>query len=128
MTVNSIFALFIGANSLLLVALAFYISSLRIKHKISTGDGGNSQLFKAIRTHANGVEQVPIFSFVLLTLIYLGSDFTFVVVLALGFTLARLLHAYGMLFRAHKGRQIGAAITYLLQVVGAIAVVIGALH
>ena len=42
-----------GFCGLLLVVLAARISRLRLRHKIAWGDGGNTELMRAVRLHAN---------------------------------------------------------------------------
>lgn len=48
-------------SGLILVALAFRVSSLRMRHQVATGDGDIPALARAIRVHANSIEQMPIF-------------------------------------------------------------------
>lgn len=112
----------ISVNSLLVLVLAMNVSRLRIKYKISLGDGGNKCLMAAIRTHCNVLEQLPIFAIVLITLTFLGASTTLLSILVIGFTLARFIHAYGMLYRVFIARRIGAGFTYALQLIAAVAV------
>ncbi len=112
----------ISINSLLVLLLAINVSRLRIKHKISLGDGGNKCVMAAIRTHCNALEQLPIFAIVLITLTFLGVSTTLLSLLVIGFTLARFIHAYGMLYRVFIARRIGAGFTYIFQLVATISV------
>jgi len=109
------FAAFVVMNGALLLLFTAYVSRLRMKHKVSYGDGSNHQLMKAIRVHANGVEQVPIYGLLILALCYLGASSVLLAVLIISFTLSRVLHAYGMFFGVIILRQFGAGITYLAQ-------------
>ena len=118
------FIIFISLNSLILVGLAGYVSKLRLKYKISFGDGGNKHLLKAMRTHSNGTEQVPIFALIILSFTLLDYSQTIIAILVMLFTLARLSHAVGMLLRVHIFRQIGATVTYLLQIIGPVMLLI----
>ena len=52
----SITALYAGLYALLLLALAVPISLRRMKLGIGINDGGNTELSRAIRVHANAVE------------------------------------------------------------------------
>ena len=113
------FSLFLAMNGLILVLLAINVSKLRIRNRISYGDDGNKELLKAIRVHANGIEQVPIFSLLLLALTLNSTSPLVLSVFVVGFTLARCSHAVGMLFGIHRARQVGAGVTYLLQCVAA---------
>lgn len=118
------FALFVGLNGALLLVLAFNVSLMRLKNKISLGDGDNPQLMKAIRVHANGTEQVPMFGLIILALTFMLASQTILSILVLTFTFSRLAHAYGMLFKVHILRRAGAGITYLLQAVGVVILLI----
>ncbi|WP_444915322.1 MAPEG family protein [Microbulbifer sp. TRSA007] len=109
------FIIFIISNSAILLAFTINVSRLRIKYKISWGDGGNKGLMKAIRVHANGTEQVPIYALIILSISFANPDNVALPILVIIFTLTRLLHAYGMLLRNPLLRQIGAAITYATQ-------------
>jgi len=109
-------SLFVASNSLLLLALAMNVSRLRVKADVSLGDGGNKQLMVAIRTHSNGIEQVPIFTFAILILTLQESAFVTLACFSIGFTLTRLLHAFGMLCRVVPARRVAAGLSYLFQV------------
>jgi len=113
---------------LLLVALAMRISMLRMRHKVAFGDAGNQELMRSIRAHANTAEHAPIF--ILLALAYELTRGTtrFLVVLAVVFVLARLGFAVALLGRGlHRLRMATALLTYLSQVVLAVALLLAAL-
>lgn len=110
------FSLFVALNGLILVILAGNVSRLRLKYKISYGDGGNKHLLKAMRVHANGMEQVPIFALAVLALSFLNTSQMHLAVLVIGFTLCRISHALGMLNSIHIMRRIGASLTFGLQI------------
>lgn len=116
------FSVLIAINSLLILTLAMNVSRLRIKHRISLGDGGNKSLMAAIRTHCNGVEQLPTFAMVIFVLTLLGVSTTILSILVIGFTLARLCHAYGMLYRVFIARRLGAGLTYIFQLIAVVSV------
>jgi len=98
------------------------VSRLRIKHRISLGDGGNKCLMAAIRTHGNSVEQLPLFALIILTLTLLSASTNLLASLVIGFTLARFSHAYGMLYRVFIARRIGSAFSYIFQLISAASV------
>jgi hypothetical protein len=112
------FAVFVLANSIILFVLTANVSRLRLKLKISVGDGGHKDMLLAIRAHSNGVEQVPIFALIILSLTLTQTPDIFLAFFVVTFTVARVFHAYGMLCRFFLGRRIGAALTYLLQLLG----------
>ncbi len=115
------FSILVTVNALLLLVLAANVSRLRIKHRVSYGTGDNKALRAAIRTHGNGAEQVPIYCLCILALTLLGASNTLLAVLVIGFTLARLSHAVGMLYRVFPARRFGAAFCYLFQAVAIVA-------
>jgi len=107
---------------LLLVALATRISMLRMRHKVAFGDGGNAELMRAIRVHANTAEHAPIF--VLMALAYelaRGTTPLLVAVVA-AFVLARVGFAVAIVGRGlHRLRMATALATYLAQAALAVA-------
>ncbi|MFL0799251.1 MAG: MAPEG family protein [Agarilytica sp.] len=118
------FAVCVSLNGLFLLLLAFNVSRIRLRHRISYGDGDNKQLNRAIRVHCNGVEQVPIFALLTLALTLTGATQLVLSSAVISFTLARVSHAYGMLFSQHIFRRIGAGVTYITQFLTAIALLI----
>lgn len=106
-------------NGLLIFVLALRVSQLRIRHRVALGDGGRSDLLRAIRTHANAAEHVPIF-LVLLLLLEQAAPAAAVWLLGLVFVGARLMFSAALLRRsASVPRQIGAGLAYLCELVAA---------
>ena len=99
--------LYAGLLGLLLVVLAFNISRYRVGLKISFGDGGHPALKRAIRAHANLIENAPLALILLLSVEVQG--FSAPVVHALGVTLVigRVLHAFGL--SRNEGASVGRA-------------------
>ena len=114
------FSVFVASNGLLLFMLAMRVSLLRTKFGISTGDGDNPVLFKAIRAHSNAVEQVPMFALLILALSFNALRSDYLAALVIVFTLARISHGIGMNYRIYRARQLGAGLSYLLHVVAAV--------
>ncbi len=106
-----------------LLALWYLVLSLRVVNGrgkgISLGDGGDAELLRRIRGHANFAEYVPLI-LILMGLLELGH-FSLWVVHALGLSLliARLLHGYALSFTTHFkfGRMAGAGLTFLVLLV-----------
>ncbi len=109
------FGICVGVNALLLWLLTANVSRLRLKYGISLGDGNNAELFSAIRAHANGLEQMPIFALGLLVLTFLNVNNIVLAVFVFAFSFARCSHAYGMVGRVFMARRLGAGLTYVLQ-------------
>ena len=80
------FIAFTLSNGLILLMLAINVSRLRIKNQIGRGDGGNIELIKAISAHANGTEQVPIFSLMILSLEFAKATSALLAFLVVTFT------------------------------------------
>ena len=116
----------------MLLALGINVTRMRAV----TGKTGGSQftsdpasgLFKAIRAHGNAAEYVPAL-IVLFLLVGARSPAAVAIPLIAGATVARLVHAYGLLSSPSLAaptvsRSIGAVGTYLFGIGLAVAVVL----
>ncbi len=121
------FSLYVLIHALLVTLLAMNVSRLRITLRIANGDGDNRQMRAAIRAHGNAVEHVLIFALPVLALALQPASAVLLATLVLGFALARVLHAAGMLVPVFNFRRIGALLTYLLELVAIIALAIALL-
>lgn len=111
-----------GASGLLALLLAYRVSTLRMRHKISIGDAGNDALLSRMRAHANFSEYTPFF-LILLALLELarGSALWMWAGGAL-FIVGRIAHMIGMDRPAPNFLRIaGTVLTWLL--LGAFAAV-----
>lgn len=107
-------ALAAAALGILVVVLASRVSVLRVRHKISLGDGDNRELARAIRSHANTIEFAPLFLVMLLAYELIIGPCLYAAVIAAVFVFGRLLYAWGMWRRAlTRSRQLGAGLSYL---------------
>lgn len=101
-------------SGLLILVLALRVSLMRNRFRIALGDGGNAELSRAIRVHANTIEFVPMF--VLLSLcyeLYAGANWALITLVGL-FLFARLSFAVGLsLAPVHPLRRVGAGLSYL---------------
>jgi uncharacterized membrane protein YecN with MAPEG domain len=114
---------------LLLVGLASRISLLRVRHKVSFGDGGNPALLRAIRTHGNTTEHAPVFLLLALVVELTSGTTNFLFGVAVLFVAARLLYTAGVLGRGlHLLRMAGAMGTYVAQLLLAVALGLAALR
>lgn len=93
-------ALVAGLNALILLMLVFRVVGLRRSRQIAFGDGGDKDLVRAMRGHANAAETIPIG--VILVGLVESSAAPAWIALALGvaFTLGRALHGW---YFAHPG-------------------------
>ncbi len=106
-----------------ILALWFLVLSVKVigfrRKGVSLGDGGDPNLLRAIRGHANFAEYVP------LVLVMLGflevSHFPALLLHGLGIALvvARLLHGYALSYteKFFFGRFVGTVLTFLVLLV-----------
>lgn len=104
-----------GLLGLLYAYLSFRISVMRMRLKISLGDGGNTALHQAIRAHSNFIEYVPFTLVLLLAASAFQASAWLVLTGALMLVASRVLHAVGMRPEGavNPFRRGGAALTYL---------------
>lgn len=117
-----------GFCGMLLVALAGRISMLRMRHKIAFGDGGHTDLMRAVRLHANTAEHAPIFVLLAMACELTRGTTALLVVTVIVFVLARIIFAAALIGRGlHLARMAGAMLTYVTQAVLAVALLVGVL-
>ena len=127
MTDHYWFSLFVFLNASMLILLAMNISRLRIQQKVANGDGGNVIVKKAIRAHGNGVEHVMVAGLIVLALVFGETPEWYMATMVLGFSVARIVHAVGMLRPHFNARRAGAGATYFFELFGVAGVCIYAL-
>jgi len=122
-------ALYAGLLALLLIALVARVPLLRRKHHVGIGAGGNAELALAIRVHGNATEYIP--TALLLLLLAELNGFPAWSLHAAGSVLflARIVHAVGLGGNAgySTGRFTGTAVTWLVTVTLAIALIFNTL-
>lgn len=114
-----------GLHGVLLLALLWPIVRLRRGRRVGLGDGGDRELLRRIRVHANFVEYVPMV-LVLLALLELGGlDRRLVATMGGLLLVARLLHAHGLSRSEGKsfGRFWGTLLTWGVLLVASLAAV-----
>lgn len=122
--------LYAGLCTILVIFLAVRVVLWRRSHKIGLGHGGDRELQKRMRAHANAVENVP------LALILLGgmelNGFNMAVIHGFGsvLVLSRLAHAWGLSHSGgtSKGRFLGSAFTWTLMLTMAVFAIGGYLQ
>jgi len=115
--------LFAALLGLMLLVLLGRVSRLRHARRIGFGDGGDPELARAIRVHANFVEHVP-FALLLLGLLELsGQPAAWLWAFGGALLVGRLLHAVGLSRSsgASFGRFYGTALTWLVILAMALA-------
>lgn len=111
----SIAALYAGILALIIVALGINVTTHRVKLSVPLGDGGNPQMLRMIRVHANAIEYVPLA--VLLMLIYEINGGWHAALHAAGIALVvgRVLQTWGMWGTEMPGfgRAAGQSLTWI---------------
>jgi uncharacterized protein len=103
-----------GLSAIIALWLSFRVGQVRMREKVSVGDGGNDALIRRMRAHANYVENTP-FVLILIAVIEISSgpgapSWLFWVMIV--YMLGRVAHALGMDGGAlEKGRMVGTLIT-----------------
>ena len=107
MTLFEIVALYVAINLILAPVLMFRIGQVRIGKKINLGDGGDADLMSRIRAHGNFTENAPLLLLGLLALASLSALPILLHIFGAGFTIGRIVHAFGMAGILKQGRLIG---------------------
>jgi hypothetical protein len=122
----TVFFVCAGLLGLLAAGMTVHVGQLRGKKRIFLGDGGDPELLAAIRAHANLLELTPLCLFVIWLLHGPYGNGT-IAVLAIILTLARFLHAGGMLGFLKLGRAAGATATTAILAIASILLVLAGL-
>jgi uncharacterized membrane protein YecN with MAPEG domain len=109
-----------GLLSIVFLVLSARVVLMRGAGGPSLGDGGNPDMLRRIRAHANFAEYVPLLLLMLGFLEFSGLPAYAVHGLGGSLLVARLLHGYALSFTASFkfGRMVGAGLTFLLLLVG----------
>ncbi|MFY2765456.1 MAPEG family protein [Arenimonas sp. MALMAid1274] len=119
--------LYAALCTLLVLYLSGRVIAVRLRRRIGIGDGGDHDLQRRIRVHANAVEYLP------LALLLLGgmelNGYPNAVIHGFGITLvvSRLLHAWGLSRSsgASPGRFAGVLLTLLLMLAMSVFAIVG---
>lgn len=115
-------AFFAGLNAMLLLWLSVRVVGRRQSGQVSLGDGGDRELQKRIRAHANAAEYIPI-GLVLLGLTEaLGSPAWVVILLGVLLSFGRAVHAahFAGLLPGMQWRVAGMSATFSMIALAAI--------
>jgi len=111
-TVTAIYA---GILALIVLALGINVTVHRVKLRISLGDGGNPQMLRMIRLHANAIEYIPLALLLMAIYEFNGGWHAALHVIGLALIAGRLIQTAGMWSTdvAGPGRKIGQSLTTL---------------
>ncbi len=120
--------IYAGLLALLYIALAIRVIRARRSAKVAVGTGGDRDLERAVRVHANFAEYAPLALLLVLMLELRGTDPVPLHGLGAFLVAARLVHAYGMSRSPedHRFRVVGMATTLTVVAVAALWLVLGA--
>ncbi len=118
-----------GIMGLILLALSFNVSRVRVAKRVIYGDGagapGTESLPVAIRIQANFIEYVPLILVLMGGIESAGAPRWLMLALALGLIVARLAHPVGMTMKApNMPRAGGAILTWVVLGVAAVTAVV----
>lgn len=100
-----------------LTALSANVSRLRMRYRVSFGDGGHKDLMVAVRAHGNALEQSLLFGLLLLAADYaMALPMGATGVVGLAFLAVRIVHAAALFARVMALRQAAHVASVLLQV------------
>lgn len=125
MTALQAVALYAGLNTLLLLGLALNVSRIRRREKISLGTGSHTLLERAVRTHANGIENVALGLICLWLLATLGYGPIWIHALGFALTFGRAFYSYGLLSQPgpSMGRIVGTGLTWAMLLASALLLI-----
>lgn len=126
MTVTPAYAAVLG---LIFVALSVRTIRMRRRHRVAVGDGGNAELRRAMRVHANFAEYVPLALLLIFFVEHDGTETLLVHALCIALLSGRLLHAWGVSQEREnfRYRVSGMALTFGALFTAALAIFIARL-
>ena len=115
--------LYASLCAIIMVALASRVARIRWQTGAGVGETGDKRLARAIRSHSDAVEYIPIAVILLLMAELNGSNHALLHACGIILVAARIAHAIGLLGSAgvSAGRVIGVGCT--VAVIGVLAVV-----
>lgn len=105
---------FAALAALGLAGLGLYVAYYRMRARIAYGDQEDKVLRRRIRTHGNFIEYVPIALIALGLVEFSGAPKWQVWALGIALTIARVLHAAGLLSGRLYFRAPGATLTFIV--------------
>ena len=121
--ITALYAAILGA---FFIVFSFYVSSVRAKTGVSTGDGGDIEMIVAMRRHGNMAESTP-FALLLMALAEAnGLSSLWIHIAGLSLIAGRLIHPYGISVEGGNfpARIVGQSATYVAMAIPAISIVL----
>ena len=122
-------SVFAALLALVYVGLAGWVIAARRNRNVLHGDGGDPDVQKRIRSHANFGEYVPLALLMIGFLEAGGASHTLVLSLVVVLLIGRLLHPFGMLAAPNSARQFacrggGMVTTFLVLIIAAVMLLV----
>lgn len=109
--------------AVLVTALSLNVSRLRLRHRVSFGDGGHKDLLVAMRAHGNALEQSMLFAALAIAYASLaGVHAGLLAGCAYAFGAARVVHAAAIFARRLALRQAAHVVSTAVHLVLAAAI------
>lgn len=103
-----------AAAAILSIWLMIRVGQVRMREKVSVGDGGNEKVIRRMRAHANFVESAPFVLALIAAIEWSGRGEPWLAYVAGAYFLGRIAHGVGMDGGAlRKGRMVGTLLTML---------------
>jgi uncharacterized protein len=111
----SITALYGAILALIVVALGINVTVHRVKLKVSLGDGGNPEMLRMIRLHANAIEYIPLALVLMLAYEINGGWHSALHIIGIALVAGRLIQTWAMWSTEVAGpaRGLGQSLTWL---------------
>ncbi len=108
--------LYLSLLSALALMLAILVVRIRGSEKIGLGDGGDKQMMRQIRVHANLLENLIPFALLYMLAEIQNMPGLFLHLVGIAFIIARLMHASGLSKSsgATKGRYYGTVVSWIV--------------
>lgn len=112
----------------LLVALSMRVIARRRSARVALGDGGDEELTRRIRAHANFAEYVPLALLLMLLAELSGTPAWLLHALGLALLSGRVVHAWALATANLRARVAGMGLTFGVLAAGALCCLVGALR
>ncbi|HKK35249.1 MAG TPA: MAPEG family protein [Paracoccaceae bacterium] len=116
--------LYAASNALILVWLGWSVVRIRMRERISIGDGGDPRLTRAMRGMANFTEYAPMALILIALMALMGAPAWLVHLLGVALTAGRLIHGWHFMQADAPGwqRVAGTILTLSVLLLGAVGV------
>lgn len=118
-----VFAIYTAVNALILLILGVLVVRARVKTQTPIGDGGNFQMARPLRAHANNAEYTPMALLLMWALMPLGGSIWMAHAIGLPLTIGRIVHGIGLSLNEGPStlRFVGMVLTWTAYIVGIVA-------